>query len=337
MKAIVQPKYGSPDILRLTEVDNPTPAAGEVLVRVRAASMHADVWHVVSGRPFILRLMGAGLRRPKNPIPGTDIAGTVETCGSGVARFSPGDDVFGEIIRGHQWRNGGAFAEYAAVPADLLAVKPPNISFEEAAAAPTSALIGLKNVGEAGGVDEGDRVLVNGAGGGVGLFVMQIAAARGARVTGVDSTAKLDTMRAAGADAVIDYKQQDFTTGDERYDLVVDIPGNRSFSDLKRILAEGGRYVFIGHDHYGDTGSRWIGPTLPRMLKLEMTAPFGRRTKSDKAVRTDQPDPLETLRDLLESEQIRPVIDRTFPLEQTVEALRYLMAGVARGKIVITM
>ena len=280
MKAIVQQKYGSPEVLRLAEIPTPTPASGEVLVRVRAASMHADVWHVVTGRPFILRLMGAGLLRPKNPVPGTDVAGTIDMCGPGVARFSPGDDVFGEIIRGHQWRNGGAFAEYVAVPADLLALKPPNISFEEAAAAPTSALIALKNLAEVGGVGEGERVLVNGAGGGVGLFAVQFAASSGARVTGVDSTAKLDTMRAAGADTVIDYRQQDFTAGDGRYDLIVDIPGNRSFGDLKRILAEDGRYVFIGHDHYGDTGSRWIGPTLPRLLKLELTAPFGCRKKS---------------------------------------------------------
>lgn len=336
MKAIVQHKYGSPNFLELTDVATPSIDADEVLVRVRAASVHADVWHVIAGRPFVLRLMGAGLLRPKSPIPGTDLAGTIEAVGEEVGSLRPGDEVFGEVVRGHQWKNGAAFAEYASVPAKALALKPATVSFEEAAAVPTSALIALSNIREVGGVVAGDRVLVNGAGGGVGVFAMQIAAALGGHVTGVDSAAKLDTMRLAGADEVIDYKKRDFTTGAEPYDLIIDIPGNRSFADLKRALAEDGRYILIGHDHYGDTGSRWIGTTIPRMLKLEATAPFGRRKRRDKAGEAD-PDPMETIRQMLESGQLRPVIDRTFQLEQTAEALRYLMAGVARGKIVVTM
>ncbi len=336
MKAIVQHKYGSPDVLELTDMATPSIAADEVLVRVRAASVHADVWHVIAGRPFVLRLMGAGLLRPKSPIPGTDLAGTIEAVGGEVGSLRPGDEVFGEVVRGHQWKNGAAFAEYASVPAKALALKPATVSFEEAAAVPTSALIALSNIREVGGVVEGDRVLVNGAGGGVGVFAMQIAAALGGHVTGVDSAAKLDTMRLAGADEVIDYKKRDFTTSAEPYDLIIDIPGNRSFADLKRALVEDGRYILIGHDHYGDTGSRWIGTTIPRMLKLEATAPFGRRKRRDKADEAD-PDPMETIRQMLESGQLRPVIDRTFQLEQTAEALRYLMAGVARGKIVVTM
>lgn len=336
MKAIVQHKYGSPDVLELTDMATPSIAADEVLVRVRAASVHADVWHVIAGRPFVLRLMGAGLLRPKSPIPGTDLAGTIEAVGGEVGSLRPGDEVFGEVVRGHQWKNGAAFAEYASVPAKALALKPATVSFEEAAAVPTSALIALSNIREVGGVVEGDRVLVNGAGGGVGVFAMQIAAALGGHVTGVDSAAKLDTMRLAGADEVIDYKKRDFTTSAEPYDLIIDIPGNRSFADLKRALVEDGRYILIGHDHYGDTGSRWIGTTIPRMLKLEATAPFGRRKPRDKADEAD-PDPMETIRQMLESGQLRPVIDRTFQLEQTAEALRYLMAGVARGKIVVTM
>lgn len=336
MKAIVQSKYGSPDMLEVREIEKPSIADDEVLVRVRAASMHADVWHVVSGRPFVLRLMGAGLFKPKNPVPGTDVAGTIESVGSAVTRFQSGDDVFGEIVRGHQWKNGGALAEYAAVPAAALALKPANVSFEEAAAVPTSALIALKNIRSEGGIEPGDRVLVNGAAGGVGLFALQIARAFGAHVTAVDGKAKLETMQAAGADEVIDYKQQDFTTGDERYDLIIDIPGNRSFSDLKRVLAEDGRYILIGHDHYGDTGHRWVGPTLPRIAKLQLTAPFGRRKKTDK-VAEDPSDPMEALREMLEFGSLQPVIDRTFPLEQTPEALRYMKSGLARGKIVITV
>lgn len=336
MKAIVQHKYGSPNDLELSEIDKPPIDEDEVLVRVHASSVHADVWHVVTGRPFLLRVMGGGFLRPKNPVPGTDLAGTIEAVGDRVARFAPGDDVFGEVVRGHQWKNAGAFAEFAAVPAKLLALKPPNVTFEEAAAVPTSGLIALKNLRDAGGASPGDKVLVNGAAGGVGLFAVQIAAAYGAQVTGVDTTAKLDTMRSAGADEVIDYKQRDFTAGDERYDMIIDIPGNRSFADLKRVLAPDGRYVLIGHDHYGDTGSRWIGPTIPRLLKLELTAPFGRRKRGDKPA-DNALDLLDELRKMLESDQIRPVIDRAFRLEQTAEALRYLMAGVARGKIVITI
>ena len=337
MKAIIQHKYGSPRDLTLGDLPKPVVENDEVLVRVRAASMHADVWHVVSGRPFIVRLMGSGFLKPKNRVPGTDISGTIESIGTGVARFRPGDEVFGEIVRGHQWKNGGAFAEYAAVPAKALALKPPNVGFAEAAAVPTSGMIALNSIRAAGGVAEGDRVLVNGAAGGVGLFAMQISAALGGRVTGVDSTAKLDAMRAAGADAVIDYRQQDFTAGDERYDVIIDIPGNRSFNDLKRVLAEDGRYLLIGHEHYGESGTRWIGHTIPRMLKLELTAPFGRQKRSKAESATEDADPMETLREMLESETIRPLIDRTFPLEQTAEALRYLVAGVARGKIIITV
>jgi NADPH:quinone reductase-like Zn-dependent oxidoreductase len=216
MKAIVQDRYGPPDVLELRDIDKPVVNDGEVLIRVHAASVHPDVWHVLRGLPYVLRIMGAGLLRPKNSIPGTDVAGHVESVGKEVALFQPGDEVFGESVRGHQWHNGGAYAEYVSVPENALALKPANITFEQAAAVPTSGLIALQGLHEYGQVHAGQKVLINGAAGGVGTIAVQLAKAYGAEVTGVDSARKLEMIRSLGADRVIDYAREDFTRSGER-------------------------------------------------------------------------------------------------------------------------
>src|ERR687898_3595233 len=227
MKAIVQEQYGSPyDVLNLKDIDMPVLKDDEVLVRVRAASVHPDVWHVVRGLPYVLRLMGAGLLRPKNSVPGTDVAGHVESVGKNVSHFQQGDEVFGETIKGYQWTNGGAYAEYVSVPQDALALKPANVTFEQAAAVPTSGLIALQILPNEGRLQPGQSVLVNGAGGGVGALAVKIAKAYGAEVAGVDNPEKLEMVRSLGADHVIDYPQEDFHKSSERYDLNLDIPGN---------------------------------------------------------------------------------------------------------------
>lgn len=256
MRAVVQDAYGSPDGLAVREVDLPVVRDDDVLVRVHAASVHPDVWHVVTGRPYVLRLMGSGLLRPKYRIPGTDMSGQVESVGKNVTRFKQGDEVFGETVLGNQWKNGGAFAEYVSVPQDALAHKPANVTFEQAAAVPTAGLIVLQNL-RGVRLRPGAKVLVNGAAGGVGGCAVQLAKAYGAHVTGVDETGKLDLVRSLGADQVVDYTREDFTRGAERYDLIFDIPGNRSFAECRRVLALDGSYVLIGHDRFGDAGGRW--------------------------------------------------------------------------------
>ena len=226
MKAIVQEKYGSPsEVLEHREFDKPEVKDDEVLVRVHVASVHPDVWHIVRGLPYVLRLMGAGLLKPKNTVPGTDVAGHVESIGKNVTQFQQGDEMFGETIKGYQWTNGGAYAEYASVPEVALVPKPANVTFEQAAAVPTSGLIVLQNLPNEERLQPGQSVLVNGAGGGVGALAVQIAKAYGASVTGVDDTKKLEMIRSLGADQIIDYTQEDFTQSGERYDLIFDIPG----------------------------------------------------------------------------------------------------------------
>jgi NADPH:quinone reductase-like Zn-dependent oxidoreductase len=335
MKAIVQDRYGPPDVLALREIDLPAIKDDEVLVRVRAASVHPDVWHVVTGRPFVLRLMGAGLVRPRTRVPGTDMAGLVESVGSSVTRFRPGDEVFGETLRGHQWRNGGAFAEYVSAPESALAAKPGNVTFEQAAAVPTSGLIALLNLPD-GRLKKARRVLVNGAGGGVGSVAVQLARAYGATVTGVDGPAKLDLVRSLGADRVIDYTREDFTRGDERYDLIVDIPGNHPFPACRRVLTPDGTYVLIGHDHYGNAGRRWLG-SLPRFLGLAVRSLFTSQLPGLSFAVPAKQDQIAVLSGLLEAGKLTPVVDRTYPLAEAREALCQLATGDARGKIVITV
>jgi NADPH:quinone reductase-like Zn-dependent oxidoreductase len=335
MRAVVQERYGSEDLLQVRDVDSPVVGDDEVLVRVRAASVHPDVWHVVSGRPYVLRLMGSGLRRPKYHVPGTDVAGQVEAVGRDVTRFQPGDEVFGETVTGYQWHNGGAFAEYVSVPQDALALKPGNITFEQAAAVPTSGLIALHNLRQ-GRLRAGQRVLVNGAGGGVGAFAVQLAKAQGATVTGVDATAKLDMIRSLGADRVIDYTQEDFTRGDHRYHLIFDVVGNHSFRECRHALTPDGSYVLIGHDGFGDAASRWLG-SLPRVLGLVAMSPFISQLPPINFKLPPKKDSMRVLNGYLEAGDLTPIIAKTFSLNEVPQALRYLQSGQVLGKIVISI
>lgn len=336
IKAIVQYKYGSPDVLDLKEIDSPVVKDDEVLVHVHAASVHPDVWHVVRGVPYVLRIMGAGLLKPKNGVPGTDLAGRVEAVGRNVTQFGPGDKVFGESIRGYSWTNGGAFAEYVSVSQEGLARKPDNLTFEQAAAVPTSGLIALQGLRYQGQLQAGQKVLINGAGGGVGTIAVQLAKSYGAEVTGVDSTEKLDTVRSLGADHVIDYTREDFTQGGERYDLILDIPGNHSFSDCRRALTTQGTYVLIGHDQFGESGHRILG-TLPRFMKLMVMSPFVSQLPKVSFSMPAKKDSMAVLKELLEAGKLTPVVDRTYPLSEVPEAIRYLEEGHTRGKVVITV
>lgn len=336
MQAIVQDKYGSPDdVLQLREIDKPVVGDDEVLVRVRAASVHPDVWHVVTGRPYVLRLMGAGVSKPKNPVPGTDLAGQVESVGKNVTRFAPGDEVFGETHMELQWRNGGAFAEFASVPQDALALKPIGITFEQAAAVPTSGFIALLNLQNGGLIRPGQSVLINGAGGGVGSIAVQLAKAYGARVTGVDSTEKMEMVRSLGADHFIDYTQEDFTQRGERYDLIFDVASNLSLSACKRALTPTGFYVLIGHDHFGDSAGRVFG-SVPRFLGLMAIQRFVSQLPNRGSSIPSKKEVMAILKDFLEAGKITPVIDRTYPLSEVPEAMRYLQGGRARGRIIIT-
>ena len=335
MKAIVQDRYGSPDVLELREIDRPTVKDDEVLVRVRAASVHPDVWHAMKGVPYVLRIMGAGLRAPKNRVPGTDMAGHVESAGRNVTRFRPGDEVFGQTLVANLWRHGGAFAEHAAVPEARLERKPANLTFEQAAAVPTSGSIAVQGVRDEGRLQPGQRVLINGAGGGVGTFAVQLAKAYGADVTSVDSSGKLEMLRSIGADRVVDHTQEDFTRTGERYELVLDIVGNHPWSACRRALTPDGTYVLIGHDQFGRSGHRWFG-SLSRFFKLMVISPFVSHLHPFRGAK-DPGDRLVVLRELIDAGKISPVIDRTFPLSEAPEAIRYMESGQARGKVVITV
>jgi NADPH:quinone reductase-like Zn-dependent oxidoreductase len=331
MKAIVQDRYGGPEVLALQDVEVPGIRADEVLVRVHAASVHPDIWHVMRGQPYVIR--AAAPRRPRHRIPGIDLAGVVEAAGRDVTRFRRGDEVFGETIRGLQWRNGGAFAEYASAPEATLAPKPAGLSFEQAAVVPTSGMIALQAVRRDGNVQAGQRVLVNGAGGGVGLFAVQLAKAFGAEVTGVDAPAKLDLVRSF-ADHVVDYTREDFTQS--RYDVIVDIPGNRSIADCLRALTPGGTYVIIGHDGYGAAGSPWLG-TMPRTLLLVAMSPFVRGLPTPDFSAPRKAEELTVLKEFVETGKLTPVIDRTFPLAEVPDAIRYLETGAVAGKVAIAL
>ena len=260
----------------------------------------------------------------------------MEAVGEGVTGFEPGDEVFGETIKGMQWVNGGAYAEFARAHQSAIALKPANVSFEEAAAVPASALIAMQVLGSKLSLPEGHKVLVNGAAGGVGVFAVQLARAFGAVVTGVDGTGKLDFLRTIGTDRVIDYTKEDFTKADERYDLVFDIPGNHPLSACRRVIAPGGKYVLIGHDNYGEGMRRWVG-LLPRMFWLMALALFVRELPSVKDLMPDKTASMALLGELLASGKLAPPIDRTFPLDEVPEAIRYLQEGTAMGKVVVTV
>ena len=333
MKAIVQSRYGSAGVYEFREIERPTPKDDEVLVRVRATSVHPDVWHAMRGVPYVLRIMGSGLRRPKNPVPGTDLAGVVEAVGRNVTRFHTGDEVFGQSVGANLWGNGGTYAEYAAAQATRLQLKPANLTFEQAAAVLTSGPIAVQGIRDEGRVQPGQRVLINGAGGGVGTTAVQLAKAYGADVTAVDAPEKLEMLRSIGADRVVDYTQVDFTRSGEPYDLVLDIAGNHPWSDLRRALTPGGTYVLIGHDQYGGSGHRWFG-SLGRFFRLMVISPFVSQLHPFRGAK-DPGDRLVVLKELIEAGKVTPVMDRTFPLSEVPEAIRYLESGHAQGKVVI--
>jgi len=335
MKAIVQRAYGSDEVLSLEDVPVPSVGDDEVLVRVHAASLHADIWHVLTGRPYVMRLMGGGLRRPKVPIPGIDLAGRIESVGPGVADYKVGDDVYGECVRGIQWKNGGAFAEYASVLAKDLAPMPRRLTYLEAAAVPTSGLIALQTVRDEGRVEPGEKVLVNGAGGAVGTFAVQLAKAYGADVTAVDGAGKLDALRSIGADHVIDYAITDFTTTGQRYDLIIDIPGNHSMSAIRSALTPTATYVFVGHDQYGRRGHPVIG-SIGRILHMLVLTPFVPQFKAPGKI-SPREERLAILSEMVNTGQVTPVVDSTYPLAEIHQALRHLEQGTAIGKIVMTI
>ena len=323
MKAIVQDMYGPPDVLELRDIGKPVVGADEVLVRVHAAGLDQGVWHQMAGLPYPIRIAGYGLRAPKNPVPGMDVAGRVDAVGDDVTQFQPGDEVFGTCR--------GSFAEYACARADRLLPKPASLSFEQAAAVPISGYAALQAVRDQGKVRAGQRVLIIGAGGGVGTFAVQLAKAYGAEVTGVASTTKTELVRSIGADHVIDYTREDFADGRNRYDVILDIAGNRSLSHLRRALAPEGTLVIVG----GEGGGRWLGGT-DRQLRALALSPFVRQ-KLGTWISKERQEDLVELHELLELGKLTPVVDRTFPLSEVPEAIRYLREGRARGKVVITV
>lgn len=335
MKAVVQDRYGPVDVLAVRDVAMPVIGEREVLVRVRAASLHPDVWHVVTGRPYILRLMGAGLRRPLNPIPGTDMAGVVEQVGPQAKRFRPGDLVFGETVAAMQWVHGGAFAEFVSVGEDLLALKPDRVTFAQAASVPTSGFIVLLNLRDLDHWSSGRRVLVNGAGGGVGTLALQLLKAHGAHVTAVDTAGKQAMLRSLGADEAIDYRQDDCTRHGPRYDLIVDVPATRPFSAWRRALTPAGRYVPIGHEGFGASGHRVFG-LVPRFLALMVAASVTPQLRGPRIPMPTKKEAIAVLREHLERGTLTPAIDRTYPLSEVRQAFRHMMHDELFGKVILT-
>lgn len=334
MRAVIHEHYGPTADLRIGVVDRPRAQGGQVLVRVMATSVHADIWHVVTGRPYAMRLFGGGLLRPKTPIPGTDLAGVVEEVGEGVTRFSVGDSVFGEVTVGMQWKNGGSFAEYVVVPERAITRKPENISFEEGAALGTSGLIAALNLDAGQKLTPETRLLINGAGGAVGTLAVQIAKARGLEVTAVDKKEKLRLLSSLGADHVVDFQSTPVDSLKGPYDLILDVASTLDFNKCKRLLGAEGKYVLIGHDHYGKVGTKWLGG-LPHFFGIMF------RSLVDKNLPKVHFDinyegHLETVRALSEQGKLKPVLDRTFALEDVAEALRYIEEGRATGQVVLS-
>jgi NADPH:quinone reductase-like Zn-dependent oxidoreductase len=323
MKAIVRDTYGSLDVLELRDIDKPEIGDEEVLVRVHAAGVGRDVWHVMTGLPYPIRLAGYGLRAPKNPVIGSDVAGVVEAVGKNVTRFQSGDEVFGI--------GKGSFAEYARALEDKLAPRPANLSFEQAAVVAISGLTALQGLRDHGKVRPGQEVLVIGASGGVGTYAVQLAKAFGAHVAGVCSTPKVDLVRSIGADHVIDYTREDFAEGEQCYDLILDIGGNSTLSRLRRALAFRGTLVITG----GEGGGRWLGGT-DRQLRALILSRFVDQ-KLGTFISKENHEDLLVLKELIESGKVTPVIDRIYPLAEAPEAIRYLEEGHAQGKVVITV
>ncbi|MEV5909125.1 NAD(P)-dependent alcohol dehydrogenase [Streptomyces chartreusis] len=325
MKAVIQDRYGSADVLEFRDVDRPVPTADEVLVRVHAASVNAYDWHLMHGDPVIGRTM-MGFRRPKAPVRGRDFAGVVEAVGSGIPGLKPGDEVYGEA--------DGAFAEFVCARADEVGPKPANLTFEQAAAIPlagNTALIGLRDVAR---VQPGQTLLVNGASGGVGTFAVQLGKAYGAEVTAVCSTRNVDMVRSLGADRIIDYTQEDFTRGEARYDVVLDLVGNHSLGEFRRVLNPVGTLVLSGGGVY--EGGSVVGP-MGLFIKRRLVAPFARNHRLLEIAARQSRANLDALRELAESGKIAPVVERTYPLSEAAEAIRYLEVEHARAKVVVTV
>jgi len=320
MKGIVQDRYGTADELELREIERPHIADHEVLIRVVAAGVDRGVWHLMTGRPYLIRLMGYGLRSPKNPIRGAEVAGVVESVGKNVTRFKPGDEVYG-IAQ-------GSFAEFARAREDKLAPKPSSLSFEQAAAVPISGSTALQALSK-GEIRAGQKVLIIGASGGVGTWAVKLAKAYGAEVTGVSSTTKMDLVRSIGADDVIDYTREDFTDGRRQWDLIIDIGGNRSLSHLRSALTPRGTLVIVG----GETGGKVTGG-FGRTLRAPFVSLFARQ-KLTGLTSKESAEFLLELNELIHANKLEPAIDRTFPLSETPKAIRYMEDGHARGKVVI--
>jgi NADPH:quinone reductase-like Zn-dependent oxidoreductase len=320
MRAIVQHRYGSADVMRLKQVPQPEIAENEVLVRVHAAGLSRGTWHLMSGKPYVMRL-GLGLRGPKQSVAGQDVAGTVVAVGSAVTRFGIGDQVFGI--------GQGSFAEYTAAREDKLARKPANITFEQAASVPVSALTALQGLRDVGQAKRGDKVLIIGASGGVGTFAVQLARAFGAEVTGVCSTSKLDLVRSLGAHHVVDYTATDFADG-PNYDLILDVGGNATLARIRSSLTDRGTLVIVG----GEDNGNWVG--MSRQLRAVALSPFIRQ-RLTMFLRTQNVRDLEEVTDLIEAGTLSPTVDRAFPLDRVPDAMRYLESGNARGKIAVTI
>jgi len=322
MKAIVTDSYGTPDVLTFRDVETPTIGDDDLLVRVHAASVNPLDWHYTTGTPYLLRISG-GLRRPKRRIRGVDLAGHVESVGANVTAFKPGDAVFGSAP--------GSFAEYASVTENDVAHMPSAVTFQEAAAMPVAALTALQGLRDHAKVRAGQSVLINGAGGGVGTFAVQIAKSFGAEVTGVCSTRNVEIVRSLGADHVIDYTQHDFVSDDRRYDVMVDNVGNRSLSDCRRVLTRNGTYVILG----GPKTGKWLGP-VKRLVAGKVRFMFASQ-RSVTFLAKETTTELLALVELIESGQVRSVIDRRYPLSDVADAVRYLAEGHASGKVVISV
>jgi NADPH:quinone reductase-like Zn-dependent oxidoreductase len=323
MKAIVQDRYGSADVLEFHDIEDPVPGPEDVLIRVHAAGCGPDVWHLMTGMPYMARL-AIGLSKPKLPVLGWDVAGTVEAVGANVTDLQPGDEVMGTTK--------GSFAELAIAKADDLVQKPAKLSFEEAGALPISGITALRAIRDEANVQPGQTVLVIGAAGGVGSLVVQVAKAYGAKVTAVCSTSKEDLVRSIGADDVIDYTREDFTDGSRRWDVIIDTAGRRPLSQLRRALTPTGTLVIVG----GDGGGRWTGGFFRGMLRAPVVSLFVGQRLRGLATKVKRED-LLALVELIEAGTVTPVIDRTYPLIEAPDAIRYLEEGHSRGKIVITI
>ena len=321
MKAIVQDVYGNSEVLQLRDIPQPLPGDGEVLIRVRAAGVDQGVWHLMTGRPYLIRLFGFGLKKPKVPVRGREVAGVVEAVGAGVTRFQPGDEVFGTCE--------GSFAEFVCAKEGLVATKPANLTFEEAAAAPISAVTALQAVRDAGQVSAGQKVLIIGAGGGVGSFAVQVANAFGAEVTGVCSTGKVGLVRSLGADHVVDYTRDDFARAGLLYDVILDTAGNRPLSVLRKALTPRGTLVIVGGEGGGNlTGGfeRSMGAPLVSMFS-------GQKFKG--LVSTENYRDLEGLTTLIEAGSVKPAVDKVYALAEAPAAVEYMHEGRSRGKVVV--